>query len=116
ASRLATFVNSVMPLDNVFDGVFLLSTFGQAIRPDPVAPVQKVLFEWDVQTGEAAVRAPDTAVFRSWEVAGTAHVDHHLRLSREPLELRDIGTSSEAAFAATCGIPDVGNRSAERRG
>ena len=28
-----------MPLDNVYDGVFLLSTFGQAIRPDPVAPV-----------------------------------------------------------------------------
>ena len=49
-------------------------------------------------------------MYRSWEIAGTSHVDHHLRLSREPLELRDIGTSSEAAFAPTCGVPTVGTR------
>ncbi len=110
AQRLSTFVNSIMPLDNVYDGVFLLSTFGQAIRPDPATPIYKVLFEWDVQTGEAAVRAPDTNVFRSWEVAGTAHVDHHLRLTREPLELRDLGTSSEAVLAPTCAIPTIGSR------
>jgi hypothetical protein len=110
ASRLATFVNSVMPLDNIYDGVLLLSTFGQAIRSDPVAPTYKVLFEWDVQAGEAAVRAPDTHVSRSWEVAGTAHVDHHLRLSREPLELRDLGTSSEATLAPTCAVPTIGSR------
>jgi len=110
AQRLSTFINSVMPLDNVYDGVFLLSTFGQAIRPDPVTPIYKVLFEWDTQTGEAAIRAPDTAVFRTWEVAGTAHVDHHLRLSREPLELRDLGVSSEATLAPTCAIPTIGSR------
>jgi hypothetical protein len=110
ASRLATFVNSVMPLDNIYDGVFLLSTFGQAIRPDPVAPIYKVLFEWDVETGEAGVRAPDTQRFRSWEVAGTAHVDHHLRLTREPLELRDLGVSSEATAAPTCAVPTIGSR------
>src|SRR5581483_9328696 len=66
--------------------------------------------EYDVASGEAATRQPDTSVFRSWEIAGTSHVDHHLRLSREPLELRDIGTSSEAAFAPGCGIPTVGTR------
>jgi hypothetical protein len=110
AQRLSTFINSVMPLDNIYDGVFLVSTFGQAIRPDPVAPIYKVLFEWDLQTGEAAIRAPDTAVFRSWEVAGTAHVDHHLRLSREPLELRDLGVSSEATLAPTCAVPTIGSR------
>jgi hypothetical protein len=49
-------------------------------------------------------------MFHAWEVAGTSHVDHHLRQSREPLELRDIGTSSEAAFAPTCGVPTVGTR------
>jgi len=34
-----------------------------------------------------------------WEVAGTSHVDQHLRASREPLELRDNLTSTEAALA-----------------
>ena len=60
ASRLDTYINSVMPLGNVWDGVFLLSSFGTAIRTDVPVPVFKVLFEWDIQTGEAAVRQPDT--------------------------------------------------------
>jgi hypothetical protein len=110
AQRLSIFVNSIMPLGNVYDGAFLLSNYGQPIRPDPVVPVWKTLFEWDLQTGEAAIRMPDSAVFRTWEVAGTAHVDHHLRLSREPLELRDIGTSSEAALAPNCAVPSIGSQ------
>jgi Alpha/beta hydrolase domain len=110
AFRLASYVNSVMPLGNVWDGVLLESTFGQAIRTDLQVPVFKVLWEWDTQSGEAAVRQPDTKLFHRWEVAGTAHVDHHLRLSREPLELRDLGTSSEAALAPTCQVPNIGSR------
>jgi hypothetical protein len=110
AGRLATYINSVMPLGNVWDGVFLLSTFGTAIRTDLPVPVFKVLFEWDIQTGEAAVRQPDTPKFHRWEVAGTAHVDHHLRLSREPLELRDLAVSSEAVLAPQCGVPTIGSR------
>src|SRR5204862_5266997 len=43
-------------------------------------------------------------------IAGTSHVDHHLRQSREPLELRDIGKSGEATFAPTCGVPTIGTR------
>jgi hypothetical protein len=66
--------------------------------------------EYDVNSGEANARQPNTDMFHAWEVAGTSHVDHHLRQSREPLELRDIGTSSEAAFASTCGVPTVGTR------
>jgi hypothetical protein len=110
AQRLSIFVNSIMPLGNVFDGAFLLSNYGQPVRPDPVVPVWKLLFEWDLQFGEAAIRMADSNVFRTWEVAGTAHVDHHLRLSREPLELRDIGVSSEATFAPTCAVPTIGSR------
>jgi hypothetical protein len=110
ASRLATFVNAVMPLGNVYDGVMLLSNFGQRIRPDPVVPVWKLLFEWDLQTGEAAIRQDDSPVFHTWEIAGTAHVDHHLRLSREPLELRDRLVSSEANLAPTCAVPTIGSR------
>ncbi len=111
AQRLSIFINSIMPLGNVYDGVLLLSTFGQAIRTDPAVPISKVLFEWDVQTGEASVRQPDTALFHRWEVAGTAHVDDHLRQSREPLELRDLaGVSSEANAAPNCTVPSIGSQ------
>jgi len=72
--------------------------------------VWKVLTEFDVASSEALVRQPDTNVFRSWEVAATSHVDQHLRASREPLELRDNGTSTEAALAPTCGSPNIGTR------
>jgi len=110
AQRLATFINAVMPLGNVYDGALLLSNFGQPVRSDPVVPVWKLLFEWDLQTGEAAIRQPDSNRFHSWEIAGTAHVDHHLRLSREPLELRDRLVSSEANLAPTCAVPTIGSR------
>jgi hypothetical protein len=110
AQRLSTYVNSIHPLANVYDGFLLLSSLNQRIRTDLSVPVWKISTEYDVGFGEANVRQPDSAMFHSWEVAGTSHVDHHLRQSREPLELRDIGTSSEAGFSPNCGIPTVGTR------
>jgi Alpha/beta hydrolase domain len=110
AQRLSTYVNSINPLARVYDGFILLSSLNQRIRTDVPVPVWKISTEYDVGFGEAGVRQPDTALFRSWEIAGTSHVDHHLRQSREPLELRDIGTSSEAAFSPNCGVPTVGTR------
>jgi hypothetical protein len=110
ASRLSTYVNSIHPLANVYEGFLLFSSLNQKIRADLTVPVWKMSAEFDVGFGEAGVRQPDTILFRSWEIAGTSHVDYHLRLSREPLELRDIGMSSEAAFAPGCGVPTVGTR------
>ena len=107
---LATYANSVIPLGNVWDGMLLQSTFGSPMRTDLPLPISKVLFEWDLITGEVAARQPDTARLHRWEVAGTAHVDYHLRLSREPLELRDLGTSSEATLAPQCGDPNIGSK------
>ena len=92
ASRLATYVNSIDPLADVYDGFVLLSTLGNQFRTDLTVPVWKILTEFDVENSEATVRQPDTAKFRTWEVAGTSHVDQHLRRSREPLELRDFST------------------------
>lgn len=109
AGRLATYVNFIHPLAQ-YDGFLLLSSLGNRIRPDLTAPVLKVSTEYDVGQSEAAARQPDTAKFRAWEIAGTAHVDYHLRQSREPLELRDIGVSSEAALAPTCAVPTIGTR------
>jgi hypothetical protein len=110
ANRLSTYVNSIHPLANVYEGFLLFSSLNQKIRTDLTVPVWKMSAEYDVGFGEAAVRQPDTNTFRSWEIAGTSHVDYHLRMSREPLELRDIGTSSEAGFAPGCGVPTVGTR------
>jgi hypothetical protein len=110
AQRLSTYVNSVNPLARVYDGFILLSSLNQKIRTDVPVPVWKISTEYDVGFGEAGARQADTDLFRSWEIAGTAHVDHHLRQSREPLELRDIGKSSEAAMSPDCGVPTVGTR------
>ena len=111
AMRLSIYANSIQPLANLYDGILLLSSLGNAIRTDTTVPVFKVLTEFDV-TGfnEANVRQPDTNMFRTWEVAGTSHVDQHLRASREPLELRDNGVSSEALLAPQCAVHTIGTR------
>ena len=110
AFRLSTYVNSVDPLDREYDGFLLLSTLGSQIRTDVARPVFKISTEFDVADAEAGARQPDTKLFRAWEMAGTSHVDQHLRASREPLELREFGTSSEAALAPSCGNPAIGTR------
>jgi hypothetical protein len=115
ASRLATYINSINPLSNEYDGFVVLSTLGNQIRSDLSVPVWKILTEYDVENSEASVRQPDTAKFRTWEVAGSSHVDQHLRRSREPLELRDFSTptmasSVEAVLAPQCEYPSIGTR------
>ncbi len=116
ASRLATYVNSIHPLARVYDGYLLLSALGGKIRTDLDVPVWKISTEYDVAQVEARARQPDTDRIRLWEIAGTSHVDQHLRLSREPLELRDhptnlaAGTSAEAVLAPQCGVPTIGTR------
>jgi len=115
ASRLATYINSINPLANEYDGFLVLSTLGNLIRTDLTVPVWKMLTEYDVESSEASVRQPDTAEFRTWEIAGQSHVDQHLRRSREPLELRDFSTpttasSVEAILAPQCEFPSIGTR------
>jgi hypothetical protein len=115
ASFLSTYVDSINPLANVYDGFLLLSTLGNKIRTDLTVPVWKILTELDVYGSEAAVWRPDTSLFHTWEVAGSSHVDQHLRSSREPLELRDFSTSTvassaEAILAPQCQIPAIGTR------
>ncbi|HWY63430.1 MAG TPA: alpha/beta hydrolase domain-containing protein [Rhizomicrobium sp.] len=109
AGRLATYVNSVHPLARVYDGFLLLSA-GTPIRTDLISPVFKIMAEHDIITSGAATRQPDTDKYRSWEVTGASHVDAHLRESREPLELRDNVTSTEAALAPQCPYPQLGTR------
>jgi len=86
--RLATYVNSLHPLDPVFDAV-ILHGGGSRIRTDLKIKVWKLNSETDVIIGQGAVRQPDTASFRTWDVAGDSHVDTQFIASRAKLASRD---------------------------
>lgn len=88
SARLATYVNSVHPLDPVFDAVILHGGGGK-IRTDLKIKIWKLNSETDVIIGQAAARQPDTADFRTWEVAGDSHVDTQFIASRSKLVERD---------------------------
>jgi Alpha/beta hydrolase domain len=88
SGRLATYVNSVHPLDPVFDAVILHGGGGK-IRTDLKIKIWKLNSETDVIIGQAAARQPDTTDFRTWEVAGDSHVDTQFIASRSKLVERD---------------------------
>jgi hypothetical protein len=89
ASRLVTYINAAHPLVDVYDGFLVHSrgATGSALRQAPlpaiatpgptrfrtdlVAPV----FVFQAETDTRATRQADSAIFRQWEVAGTAHAD-----------------------------------------
>jgi len=96
ASRLVTYVDAIQPSDHAFDG-FLIhgrgsggSSLSQSplasvpvpsptqIRDDLDVPVFVVMAEDDVIRSNTAVRQPDTPLMRTWEMAGTAHLDAYL--------------------------------------
>ena len=94
AFRLVTYVNAVHPLVRVFDGFSIHSRsdggapLSQAPEPDVRVPspsfirtdLQEPVLVVETETdllilGYQAARQPDSAAFRSWEIAGTAHED-----------------------------------------
>jgi hypothetical protein len=92
AGRMATYVNGVQPIDELYDG-FLIHSRGDGgasigdepgqelpdtitIRTDLDVPVLQFETETDLlRLGFLAARQPDTTSVRTWEVAGTAHAD-----------------------------------------
>jgi hypothetical protein len=86
ASRLATYLNNVHPIDPVFDGV-IVHGGGGLIRDDLDVKVWKLSAETDMGR-QAAIRQPDTDRFRSWEVAGSSHVD--IIFTRESAKARGV--------------------------
>ena len=116
AIALTTYYNGVQPLTDAFDGFFvhsrasvslpLVGPGGYAdlagamtdsgpvlLRDDLAAPVLELQAEGDVVgvLSSALARQPDSATFRLWEVAGTAHADANL-----------LGSMAEAI---DCGAP-----------
>jgi Alpha/beta hydrolase domain len=107
AGRLATYVNSVHPLATVFDAVVLHGGGGR-VRTDLDIPVWKLLAETDVLGTQAANRQPDTARFRSWEVAGTSHVDLQFVSYSRQLSVRDGSPVAPGANGGRRGATPAG--------
>jgi len=97
AMTMITYANAVQPVANVFDGSFIHSRAAIGVplngnqggcemisgatalnvRTDTKVPVFQFETEGDV-TGFYTARQEDTAMIRTWEVAGTAHADAYL--------------------------------------
>ena len=65
ASRLAGYINSIHPLEPIFDGFMV---YGGGVK------IFKLMAETDMRR-RVADPQPDSDNFRQWEVAGSSHVD-----------------------------------------
>ena len=101
AGRLSVYLNNVHPRDPVFDAV-VVHGGGSRIRQDQDVKIWKLMAEGDM-VSRAEARQPDTDTFRSWEVAGSSHVDIFFRI--ESSRVAALGAGRELATAET-GIPD----------
>ena len=108
AGRLATYFNGVHPLTPVYDAVVLHGGGGK-MRADLNVKIWKLLSETDV-LGQVAVRQADTDKFRTWEVAGTSHLDikHATELVKLGLRNKDTMLPSPAPGPARAGGPPPG--------
>lgn len=105
ASRLATYLNNVHPLEPIYDGVMVHGGGGR-IRDDQPVKIFKIMAETDM-IRRAATPQPDTDTFRQWEVAGSSHVDipfeieyGKVRNLREGLSLEGVQPREQ-----TCELP-----------
>ena len=106
ASRLAIYLNNVHPIDPVYDGV-VVHGGGGPIRDDLDVKVWKLLAETDMGR-QAAIRQPDTDRFRSWEVAGSSHVDISFAVESAKVRAAMDGQIEAEALAS---LPAAGQRS-----
>jgi len=114
ASRLVTYVNAIAPRTNIFDGFMIHSRGGSGtelepteaaampavahIRTDLHVPVMMLATETDL-FGLGFYRAlqPDTDLIRTWQMAGTSHVDQ---------STLDYGISSGRQWDTTSVVPN----------
>lgn len=101
ASRLSIYLNNVHPRAPVYDAV-VIHGGGSQIRQDQDVLIWKLMAEGDMVT-RAAIRQPDTDTFRSWEVAGSSHVDIFFRIESSRVAALEAGRE---LAAAEIGSPD----------
>ena len=86
--RLTTYFNSIQKLAGVYQAFVMHGPItGSPTRTDLGLKVFKILSETDVP---GQVRQPDTNEYRTWEIAGTSHVDYQRTLAGGPIEARDL--------------------------
>ena len=126
AMFLATYVNAIDPLAQVYDGFLVHSRFGPAapldggsifdvldsvrshavrLRPDLRVPLLTIITETDLfggpRRGYYAARQPDSQRLRVWEIAGTAHADNYT-IQVAPIDTGSASlTDIVAAYAPT---------------
>jgi hypothetical protein len=131
AGRLATYINAIEPLEDVFDAFFPFLYFGggsplevgdyvfnpSAVRSGGGLPSVACLLRDDLDARimivnsevEAiacyGVRQPDTDRFRYWEVAGTAHVSAQSMRARAYSVRRDVGDAAQMDVTGINEIP-----------
>lgn len=123
ASYLTTYVNAVDPLARLYDGFLIHSRSGSAallspgagvggapggprapaglrLRDDLRVPVLTLIAETDLMGNQGGgfllARQPDTDRLRTWEMAGTAHVDNYALM----VSAIDNGEASIASLVA----------------
>ena len=114
ASRLVTYVNAIQPITNIFDGFMIHSRGGDGtelepgaaaavpklvhIRTDLHVPVMMMATETDLfGLGFYKAFQPDTDLLRTWQLAGTSHVDQ---------STLDYGITSGRQWDTTSVVPD----------
>ena len=105
ASRLATYLNNIHPLQPIYDGVVVHGGGGR-IRDDQDVKIFKLMAETDMPR-RAAEPQPDTETFRQWEVAGSSHVDIPFEIEWAKVRnLRDgLPLAEAAARDPGCALP-----------
>jgi hypothetical protein len=73
ATFLIRYYNAVQAAARAYDG-FLVGLGGGVPRSDVGTKLMKVYTETDVLLSQAALRVPDSATLRTWEVTGGSHV------------------------------------------
>lgn len=94
AFRMGNYINAVQPLTHAFDGFLVHSRWakGTALNPTQSPPANTILrtdlevpiFQVQAETdvpGYLEARQDDTPMVRTWEIAGTAHVDANVLAS-----------------------------------
>lgn len=132
AMRMATYVNAVHPLADIYDG-FLVHSRGASGAPltdepsgDPVPEVGHIRGDLDDPVlqfatesdlfflGFVEARQDDTETLRTWEVAGTAHADQ-TTLDYGVASGRVWSSSDDPDFTGTCGRLNEGPQGAVLR-
>jgi hypothetical protein len=123
AGRMATYVNAVQPLSDMYDG-FLVHSRGDTgaaikaggtpmpenahIRADITEPVLQVVTETDLFGLDFyGARQPDAELLRTWEIAGSAHADQ-ATVDYGVESGRVWDTTTEVDFTELCGLLNTG--------